>query len=167
VTDGETIADYYDELLGWVWRKIGHRQLAEDLTGEVFVKAFSAIRRGRGPTQAPRAWLFRIAHNLMIDYFRRRTRVIVKLGFIFDLDEAFCMPDAGPSPEHLTLAADSFKRILEADDLTADQHYWLELMLMGYEACEIAGLMDRSIRAISALRHRTVVKLRDRAAHPP
>lgn len=46
--------------------------LAEDLTQEAFVKAINSVREGRyAETNRFQPWLIRIAHNLVIDYFRK------------------------------------------------------------------------------------------------
>ena len=50
-------------------RTVGHRELAEDLTQEVFLRLWQSPP---GPNvRRPRAWLFRVAHNLALDALRR------------------------------------------------------------------------------------------------
>ena len=62
------------ERLGWLERRrrLGDAALAEDLTGEVFLRVLQAIRAGRAWQTSFRAWLYRIAHNLVVDHYRRR-----------------------------------------------------------------------------------------------
>lgn len=69
----ETLVDRYQGMLvGFFQRKIRDIQLAEDLAQETLLKVFSQawdfLPQGRF-----RAWMFRIAHNLMIDDYRRRS----------------------------------------------------------------------------------------------
>jgi DNA-directed RNA polymerase specialized sigma subunit len=54
-----------------IYRMVGQRELAEDLTQETFVKAFRALDRN-GPERKPSAWILRIANNTAIDYVRRK-----------------------------------------------------------------------------------------------
>jgi RNA polymerase sigma-70 factor (ECF subfamily) len=51
---------------------LGDPSEAEDLTQEVFLRLFKHWRRG-GKTQRPRAWIFRVAHNLVVDRRRKKS----------------------------------------------------------------------------------------------
>ena len=167
MTDEETITDAYDDLLGWVLKQVQHRQLAEDLTGDAVAKALDAIRRGHGPTTAPRSWLFRIAHNLIVDTYRRAQRERNKLGMAVEFDAA------SPLLEHVTFdSAAPDEGVMRAEAaaslwtslvyLTDDQRRMIELRLLGFRPLEIAAEMDRSIGAVKALQHRSFVTLRVR-----
>jgi len=58
-------------LYRWVSRRVGgDRELAEDVTQEVWLRAVEAWRRA-GPPQTPQAWLMRVARNLLANHFRR------------------------------------------------------------------------------------------------
>jgi RNA polymerase sigma-70 factor (ECF subfamily) len=63
---------FYEPLYRYIYRHIGHRTTAEDLTAEVFQRFLEGIRDGRGPTSHLKAWLYRVAHNLTVDELRRR-----------------------------------------------------------------------------------------------
>jgi len=52
-----------------IYRMVGIRELAEDLTQETFVKVFGALD-SNGPDRKPSAWILRIANNTAIDYVR-------------------------------------------------------------------------------------------------
>ncbi len=75
--DGDATA--FDELMrrhapalfGFLLLRVRDRQLAEDLLQDVFVRMLGAVRRYRHRDRL-RAWLFRIARNLVIDHERRR-----------------------------------------------------------------------------------------------
>ena len=68
----------YEEYLGRVYRYVFARlssvELAEDITQEVFLRAFEDISSFRFRGKPFIAWLFRIAHNLIIDHHRRSNR---------------------------------------------------------------------------------------------
>lgn len=57
------------ELLGYLAHRLGDRHAAEDLLQDVFVKA---MRQGAGfcALEQPRAWLFQVARNVLVDHFR-------------------------------------------------------------------------------------------------
>lgn len=63
---------YTDEIYNYFWYRTGHDEdLAEDLMQETFVRAFSHIRRFRERGYSYRTYLFRIAHNLLINHHRK------------------------------------------------------------------------------------------------
>jgi len=68
--------DFQRPILAFVYRMIGDADEAQDLTQEVFVRAYRAIQKPR--FQLKRAslstWLFQVARNAAIDHLRKRTR---------------------------------------------------------------------------------------------
>ena len=68
---------FYGEQLSliyhYVYRRVGNRQEAEDLTSSVFLKAVRGLQQERG-VQSMRSWLLRVAHTTIIDYWRARVR---------------------------------------------------------------------------------------------
>lgn len=87
MTDEQLVADYskgnnlaFDILLnrhrqsvyGYIYYTVRNRELAEDIFQDTFIKAVITIRQGRyTETGKFRAWISRIAHNLIIDHFRQ------------------------------------------------------------------------------------------------
>jgi len=60
-------------LYTYIFYTVRHNGLAEDIFQDTFVKALSTIKQGRYTENGKfKAWLMRIAHNLMIDYFRQK-----------------------------------------------------------------------------------------------
>src|SRR5512137_2933889 len=76
--DHDALSEIYDAYSGKIYSYIYHRtgdgEVAEDLTGDVFVRMMEAIRDDRTWTTSLQGWLYRIAHNLVVDYFRRQTK---------------------------------------------------------------------------------------------
>jgi len=61
---------HHEALFRYIWSRVGERETAEDMTGEVFTRMLAALPRYQ-PTATPfRAWLYRIAHNLVVDHYR-------------------------------------------------------------------------------------------------
>lgn len=67
---GELYGIYLDRIYRYILYQVNDRVVAEDLTEEVFLKAWKGINRFtcKGPPFS--SWLYRIAHNHIIDYFR-------------------------------------------------------------------------------------------------
>ncbi len=73
--DTEAFGSIYDELVTPVYRYIFYRvdqQIAEDLTEDVFLKAWQNIKKYKEASKTPfSSWVFKIAHNLVCDYYRK------------------------------------------------------------------------------------------------
>jgi len=73
--DGDAFALLYQEYVNPIYRytylRVGQAGLAEDLTQEVFLRALQSIGSYRWKGKLFVSWLFRIAHNLIIDHYRR------------------------------------------------------------------------------------------------
>jgi RNA polymerase sigma-70 factor (ECF subfamily) len=61
--------DYHSGLLGFIRRRIGHADLAEDILQDVFVKAYSRLDT-LADADRIQSWLYQIARNTIIDYYR-------------------------------------------------------------------------------------------------
>ena len=68
---GMLVQEYQHPLLNYVGRMIGEREMALDFTQEVFLKAYSSLRSFELRYKF-KVWLFRIASNLVIDYWRKK-----------------------------------------------------------------------------------------------
>ena len=66
--------EYYDKIARYVYTHIGDRSEAEDIAGEVFLKALESLKSYKERGIPMQAWLFRIAHNLMVDYLRKAVK---------------------------------------------------------------------------------------------
>ncbi|MFQ5923219.1 MAG: sigma-70 family RNA polymerase sigma factor, partial [Anaerolineales bacterium] len=69
---GRLYESHMDAIYRYIYFRVGEPAQAEDMTEEVFVKAWEALPNYR-PTEHPfTSWLYRIAHNLVVDHYRRK-----------------------------------------------------------------------------------------------
>jgi RNA polymerase sigma-70 factor (ECF subfamily) len=80
---GELYDRYCDKIYRFVYRRLDHREAAQDVTAEVFFKALKAIDSYRPATAPFSAWLYRIAANAVIDHLRA-TRATTNLDAVAD-----------------------------------------------------------------------------------
>jgi len=66
--------EHFDKVYRYVYFRISKRNEAEDLTQEVFLKALQSIGSYKWREVPFAAWLFRIAHNLVIDHMRKQSK---------------------------------------------------------------------------------------------
>jgi len=74
---GELYSIYLDRIYRYVFYQVKDKMTAEDITEDVFIKAWKVIDscKGRGETFSP--WLYRIAHNQVIDILRSRRKQLL------------------------------------------------------------------------------------------
>jgi RNA polymerase sigma-70 factor, ECF subfamily len=159
--DRQALAELYDlyalRIYGYLYRKVSSAQVAEDLTGDVFVKVLEAVRSNRPWRTSFRAWLYRIAHNVLVDWYRSHAsddRVSI---------EADSREVEALGPEYLSATIRSYTDLKRAlASLTESQQMVLELRFgEGLKAREVAEAIGRSLGAVEALQHRALEALRE------
>ena len=70
-TIADLFEDYYDKVVRYIYIRISDQAEAEDLAGEVFLKALQSMGSYRGSVTQLRFWIFKIARNIVIDHYRK------------------------------------------------------------------------------------------------
>lgn len=65
---------YYDKIVRYIFVRISDQNEAENLGGDVFLRALESQSSFKGSIEQMPGWLFKIAHNLVIDHVRRASR---------------------------------------------------------------------------------------------
>ncbi len=140
----------------YVWIRLRERQAAEDLTGEVFLRMLEALPRYRSSTTPFRAWLYRIARNLVIDWSRRTGQVRLAAP-----EEAPADSDPADDPEHKVEARLSVEALQAAlTQLEISQREVVTLrFLAGFSLHETAAAVNKTEAAVKALQHRGLAAL--------
>ncbi|MFZ4507494.1 MAG: sigma-70 family RNA polymerase sigma factor [Fimbriimonas sp.] len=101
---GRLVDAYQARVLGFVRRMVRNAEEADDVTQEVFIRAFQSFERfdGRAPV---RTWLFRIAYNLCVDRSRKdqRSPKHLTLNYSIDDEEQMDVPDSRWEPQQMIL----------------------------------------------------------------
>ena len=71
---GELYSIYLDQIYRYVFYRVRNKMIAEDITEEVFIKAWKSINSCKGKGDTFLSWLYRIAHNQVVDDFRSRRK---------------------------------------------------------------------------------------------
>lgn len=153
--DPRAFAPLYARYVGPVYRycylRLGDRA-AEDATSEVFTKALAGLHGYRDGVFA--AWLFRIAHNVVGDVYRRG-RPTEQLG------AAAQCPDTGPTPADAALSRDRLEALRAAlAALPESYRRAIELQMAGWSVAESAAALEVSAGALKLLRFRALKRLR-------
>jgi len=150
---------YVRKIYRYVYYRIGNRHDAEDLTAKIFHKALANIDRYESRGLPFSAWLYRIAHNLVANWLRDRSR-----RKVISLDELLpTRQHNGDAPDHQAEANEEREALLEAvKRLPPDRQQLLILKLMeGMSNAEIGQILGRSVGAIKSLYYRTLIDLRE------
>lgn len=148
----------YDKVFAYVLRRVGARTPAEDITAEVFVDALEGLKDFRWQGAGFRAWVFRIAHNDVLDHFRRSGRSAGNLPLN---QEARDLP-SGVRVEDVASDNRERRELLNAvGKLSEDQQQVVLLKLVGnLSNRQIGEVISKSEGAVKALQHRALMRLR-------
>jgi RNA polymerase sigma-70 factor (ECF subfamily) len=143
---------YYAPLYRYLYIHLGHGPTAEDLAADVFRVLLEKTAAGQGPTEFLRAWLYRVAHNRMVDEIRRRKHR--EHAALDEQLEESLSADAGPAA---ALQSSGEKNaLLEAlQHLSEKQRAVLTLKyLQGLDNREIARALHMTAGTVRALQYR-------------
>ncbi len=156
---------YYGRIYNYVYYRTGNVDDAQDLTARIFERAMNHIGRYEDKGLPFSAWLYRIAHNLVANFHRDRSR-----HRLIALDDIEQWHVGEGDPEFTTQILEDKAALLGAiRRLPADRQ---ELLILKFVErlpnAEIGDIMGRSEGAIKSLYHRTLLSLREEfEAHHP
>jgi len=144
---------YVDRIYAFCHSRTNHPQEAEDLCSQVFSRALGALHTYDGGMVS--AWLFRIAHNLIIDHYRARRKISSLDGIDLPTDD-----DLLEGIEQHELQ-DMLRLLL--DELPDDKRTLLALSLNRELTSEDVGeIVGKSAGAVRVEVHRIINGLRSR-----
>lgn len=157
--DPEAFAEIYekhfDRIYRYVFLRVGNHLEVEDLTQQVFLKALQSISSYKWRGVPLSSWLFRIAHNQVIDYQRKAAKL---QAISLDVPTAATSPD----PEEVVGHEMDVERVRKAiGTLTQLQREVISLRFAGeLSTAETARVMGKSEGAVKALQHSALAALR-------
>jgi RNA polymerase sigma-70 factor (ECF subfamily) len=152
----EDIFDAYSPgIYRYAYRLLGDAELARECMSETFSRFLSALKRESGPDNYLQAYLYRIAHNWVTDYYRS------KIPPALPLDKV-TLTDSSNEPHKIVVDQMSSEQLRDALALlTPDQRQVIILKyLEDWENSTIAVALNKPVGAIKALQHRALVALR-------
>lgn len=147
--------EHFDKVYRYVYFRVSVRSEAEDITQEVFLKALQSIGSFKWREVPFAAWLFRIAHNMVIDHMRKQSK-----RKVVPLEEAWAVSTEDPVAiteqrfEMADLAA-ALKRLPPAQQEVISLRFMAEMPI-----AEVARTLKKSEGTVKALQFNGTVTLR-------
>ncbi len=155
---GQLYERYIDRIFNYVYYRTGNLHDAEDLTARVFQRAMNHIKNYTDRGVPFSAWLYRIAHNLVANWHRDRSR-----RQEIPINDVPILPSKGDHPERnlvFSQEQDALLRLIRR--LPSERQSLLILKFVeNMSNAEIGAIMGRSEGAVKSLYHRTLLALRD------
>jgi RNA polymerase sigma-70 factor, ECF subfamily len=148
---------YRDRVLRYCLYRLGDLAEAEDATSTVFVNALRGITSVHDDDASFRPWLFRIAHNEVVDRYKRRA-----LRPETALAAAASLVDPAPSPEEAAMMIETLGRLRTLlGELPPRERAVLELRLADLTTAEIAAVLGMTEGSVWTAQSRGLAKVRD------
>jgi RNA polymerase sigma-70 factor (ECF subfamily) len=150
---GKLYRFFIERIYRYVFYQVMDKMTAEDITADVFVKALKNIQSCKGKEATFSAWLYRIACNLTIDYFRHSKKdLTVEVVRASNLEEP--VQETGGHPER--------EELLEAiSRLPQHQRHFITLKFIeGMDNRQIGRIMGKSQVAMRLLQFRAITALK-------
>lgn len=160
--DGEAFTQLFHQLhqpvLNYIYRTVGDRQAAEDITQDAFIRAHERVGQ-LGPPWDFKSWVFRIASNLAIDYLRQGKRFV-------DIEEPLEMkgPPTTQRPAERQVQRGEAREAVEATLVLMPTKYRQALVLReinGLAYSEVASALECNYDNARQLVHRARLNFRE------
>jgi RNA polymerase sigma-70 factor, ECF subfamily len=150
---GELYSLFVDRIYRYVFYQVKDKMLAEDITEDIFVKAWKVIKNCRGREETFSAWLYRVAHNQVVDVIRKNHRFVSLEGI--EISD-------GRDPAEEADKRLAWQSVMEIVALLPEPQKQLILLkfLNDADNIEISKIMGRGLGAVRALQMRALDNLR-------
>lgn len=153
---GDLYERYLDQIYNYIYYRVENSLVAEDLTETVFLKAWDALPKMVNEVKDLnfRAWIYRIAHNLVVDRYRTRKPTV-------SLDQFHTLRGSTPTPETILQSKQEGQRVAAAIKQLDPQFQQVLICrfindLSHAETAQIIGVSEGYARV---LQHRALKKM--------
>ncbi len=158
---------YFDQIYKFLVKKTMSSDLAYDIAGDTFLKAFNTFHKFKWSGISMKSWLYRIAVNALNDHYRGKTLFVPTEDIV---NNPQLLTDCREELEEMDRALfgdDQIKALNEAmAQLNPKYRETLHLYYFSnLSQREIADTLGRSEGAVKAMIHRAMTELRNRLSY--
>jgi RNA polymerase sigma-70 factor (ECF subfamily) len=152
---GELYDLYITRVYSHVFYRVRNSRDAEDLAQQVFINAWKAIRRYKRTSTPFIAWLLKIAHNLVVDFYHSKK-------IVPSLEESAEIPSREKGPQDIAELKFDQEKIRNAILRLPDKQQQVIIMkfIEGFSYEEIAAVLNKSQGAVRVIQHRALRELK-------
>ncbi len=144
---------YFVKIYRFIYYRVSHKETAEDLAEEVFLKVHSKLS-GLAEEGAFEGWLYQIARNLVIDYYRKQKMTVA----LEDVENTLEYESNVIDVLNLEQQQKTLLRLLKL--LTADEQALVKMKFFeNLENSVIAAVLNKTEATLRVMQHRTISKL--------
>ena len=151
---------YFSDIYNFIYGQILHRERAEDLVSDIFVKAMTNYERFDPSRASVRTWLTNIARNTLIDDYRKNS---IRKSVSLDDEDNYTEPSY--EDEYKVLKEDDEREVYRILSLLSESERELAGMIyfQNMKNNEIGEILGINAKAVSERRRRLLAKCRKRA----
>ena len=147
---------YFDKIAHYIYIRLGDKAEAEDLASEVFLKAYKSLDSYKHRGIPMQAWLFKIAHNLLVDHQRKQSKTKT-----IHVDDNHQIADKQDTMESALINIEYDRVMKSLEKLTPEQRQVIELRFFGgLTSDEVGGVMNKSSGAVRQMQSHAIKRLR-------
>jgi len=146
---------YLPRIFGFVYNRTGNKEIAEDITSQTFMKAMTKIKTFTYKGFTFGAWLYRIAHNNLIDFYRKNPhQVDIEMNRL-ESDEN--VHNDAEQAEKQEIILDAIRHLPEQYQQVLTLKYFEELTneeiadILGCKKATLAVKLHRSLKALKKI----------------
>ncbi len=152
---GRIYDHFADKIYRFIYFRVGHKEVAEDVLSDTFVKSWEKINQINSPG-ALSGWLYQIAKNSIIDYYRLKKELIA----LSEVEEF--LVDEASSVDSVNLSFQQNKILNVLNQLPQDQQQIIKYRFFeDLSNEEISYIMGKTEGSVRVLQHRAIAKLKE------
>lgn len=154
VAFGQIYELYFEKIYRFIFFRVNHQETTEDLVSETFVRVWDKLGQ-INEVEAFSGWLYQIARNLVIDYYRAKKPDIDLLNLENTLEYEENVVDV------VNLGFEQAQLLTNLKKLSPDQQVVIKLKFLDeLENKEVAQILGKSEGAIRVIQHRAIAELK-------
>jgi len=162
----ELYATYYKSILFFIKSKMNDKDIAEDIASQTFINVYNSLDKFDGDRGNIKAWIYKIAKNKVIDYYRANASKTPVLSLDMEMNDETCLGDSIPDNHTATDEMVINKEtktaldVLMKSKLDENEMKLMNLFCDGYRYKEISESEGLDIQNVKNILHKARLKMR-------